>query len=167
MLTGKQRAFLRGIANKVDSTFQIGKSGVGDATIELINEALEKHEIVKVHVLENSLCDTREVCHEVSTATGAQEVQVIGSRFVLYKQSKENKRIDLNALVVNPAPKKDKSKKNVKPLYKAKKVRAKQIEKENSYTPEFRGTRRAAANKTGGTKRRTGGFRSRKSEILI
>ena len=105
MITSKQRAFLRGLANNKNSTFQIGKGGVSDAQIELINAALEKHEIVKIHVLENALVDARSVCNEVSALTGAEQVQVIGSRFVLYKESKENKTIDLKNLKIIEKPK--------------------------------------------------------------
>ncbi len=105
MITSKQRAFLRGLANNKNSTFQIGKGGVNDTQIELINAALEKHEIVKIHVLENALADARSVCDEVSALTGAEQVQVIGSRFVLYKESKENKTIDLKNLKIIEKPK--------------------------------------------------------------
>ena len=123
MITSKQRAFLRGLANNKNSTFQIGKGGISDAQIELINNALEKHEIVKIHVLENALADARSVCDEVSALTGAEQVQVIGSRFVLYKESKENKTIDLKNLKIiekqkpvqkKPAPKKEAPQKWVK-----------------------------------------------------
>ncbi len=107
MITSKQRAFLRGLANSKKSTFQIGKGGVSDVQIDLINQALEKHEIVKIHLLENALADVKEICHEVSALTKAEEVQVIGSRFVLYKQSRENKTIDLKNLKVIEKPKKD------------------------------------------------------------
>ncbi len=106
MITSKQRAFLRGLANGKNSTFQIGKGGVSDAQIKLISDALEKHEIVKIHVLENALVDARTVCDEVSALTGAEQVQVIGSRFVLYRQSKENKTIDLKNLKIIEKPKK-------------------------------------------------------------
>ncbi len=142
MITSKQRAFLRGLANKKNSTFQIGKGGVSDTQINLINEALEKHEIVKIHVLENALVDARTVCHEVSALTGAEEVQVIGSRFVLYKQSKENKTIDLKNLriieKVKQAPK----------TVSAKKDFAKGGFKERKFSPKFKNGGKFADNKT-------------------
>ena len=120
MITSKERAFLRSIANKIDSTVQIGKGGIGENTISLVRDILEKKELVKIHVLENSFADVKDVCHELSSIINAEEVQVIGSKFVLYKESRENKRINLKTLTVKSEEKKD-NKKEVKPLYKAKK----------------------------------------------
>lgn len=128
MITSKQRAFLRSLANKIDSTVQVGKGGINENMIKQVLDTLEKHELIKVHVLENAFSDTRDVCHELSEAVGAEEVQVIGSKFVLYKESSKNKKIDIIKLVV----KEDKPrevKKSVKPLYKAKANLAKERKK--------------------------------------
>lgn len=95
MLTSKQRAYLRSLSNKLEPIFQVGKGGVNDNQLKQIDEALEKRELVKVHVLENALLDTRSVCNEVADALGAEPVQVIGKKFIIYKESRENKRIDL------------------------------------------------------------------------
>lgn len=95
MLTSKQRAFLRGLANSENAIMQVGKGGINDNLIKTVNDALEKREIVKIHVLENSLMSTREVCTEICELTGAEPVQVIGSKFVIYKESKDNKTIVL------------------------------------------------------------------------
>jgi RNA-binding protein len=95
MLSSKQRAYLRGLANNIPAIFQIGKGGIGDNLVNQVNDALEARELVKVHVLNNSLMDTREACNELAQATGAESVQVIGNKFVLYKESKENKTIEL------------------------------------------------------------------------
>lgn len=101
MLTSKQRAFLKGLSNNVNTMFQVGKGGLSDNQIHEIEILLEKHELVKIHVLENALVDPRTVCDEVvSRIDGCEGVFVIGKRFVIYKQSKENKRIDLNKLCV-------------------------------------------------------------------
>ena len=127
MISSKQRAFLRGLANKTDATVQVGKGGISENLVTLVNDLLEKNELVKVHVLENSLSDTADVCHELSAATNAEEVQVIGSKFVLYKESRENKKIDLKNLIVKVAEKKPK--KQVKPLYKAKEAARKERKK--------------------------------------
>ena len=97
MITSKERAFLRSLANKIDATVQVGKGGINENMIALIRDILEKKELVKVHVLENSFSDVRDVCHELSSIINAEEVQVIGSKFVLYKESRENKRINLKA----------------------------------------------------------------------
>ncbi len=95
MLTGKQRSFLRALANDVEPIFQIGKGGLNDNMITQFNDALEARELVKVSVLKNSLDDTRELCNEAAKLTGADIVQVIGKKFVLYKESTKNKVIDL------------------------------------------------------------------------
>lgn len=95
MLTSKQRAYLRSLSNKLEPIFQVGKGGVNDNQLKQIDDALEKRELVKVHVLENALLDTRAVCNEVADALGAEPVQVIGKKFIIYKESRENKRIDL------------------------------------------------------------------------
>ncbi|HOV27157.1 MAG TPA: ribosome assembly RNA-binding protein YhbY [Pseudobacteroides sp.] len=95
MLTGKQRSFLRALANDIEPIFQIGKGGLNDNMIVQFNEALEARELVKVSVLKNSLEDTRELCNEAARLTGADVVQVIGKKFVLYKESTKNKVIDL------------------------------------------------------------------------
>ena len=123
MITGKQRAFLRGLANKIDATVQVGKGGINENMVALVSDSLEKHELVKVHVLENCMSDVTSVCHELSELTKAEEVQVIGSKFVLYRESAENKKIDLKNLVLKAEKK---PKKEVKPLYKAKEAARKE-----------------------------------------
>lgn len=95
MLTGKQRSYLRGLANNINPIFQIGKGGVNENTIKQFNDALEARELVKATVLKNALAETRDVCEEIAKATGAEIVQIIGNKFVLYKESKENKVIEL------------------------------------------------------------------------
>ena len=95
MLNGKQRAYLRSLSNKIEPIFQIGKGGINDNQLNQIKDALEKRELVKIHVLENSLLDTRSVCDEVAHLLGAEPVQAIGKKFIIYKESKENKTIDL------------------------------------------------------------------------
>jgi len=95
MLTGKQRSFLRALANDIEPIFQIGKGGLNDNMITQFNDALEARELVKVSVLKNSLEDARELCNEAARLTGADVVQVIGKKFVLYKESTKNKVIDL------------------------------------------------------------------------
>ncbi len=95
MITSKERAYLRSLSNKLNAIFQIGKGGVNDNQLKQIDDALERHELVKVHVLENSMLDTRAVCDEVASILGAEPVQVIGKKFILYKESKDYKTIDL------------------------------------------------------------------------
>lgn len=95
MLTGKQRSYLRSLANNIEPIFQVGKGGISDNMVKQFNDALEARELIKATVLKNSLADTREICDEMSRLTGAEIVQVIGNKFVLYKESKEDKTIML------------------------------------------------------------------------
>ena len=95
MLNSRQRAQLRSIANSYDTIFQIGKGGINDALIKQIDEALEKRELIKIRTLETSPETSREAADNVAEAVTADVVQVIGSRFVLYRESKDNKQIRL------------------------------------------------------------------------
>lgn len=93
MLNGKQRGYLRGLANTLDPIFQIGKGGISENVIRQFDDALEARELVKATVLKNALEDTRAICEEIARQTGAEVVQVIGSRFVLYRESEKDKVI--------------------------------------------------------------------------
>ncbi|UFT97844.1 ribosome assembly RNA-binding protein YhbY [Radiobacillus kanasensis] len=95
MLTGKQKRFLRAEAHHLNPIFQVGKDGVNENMIKQIDEALEKRELIKVTVLQNCLEDKDEVAEAISEGTGANVAQVIGNTIVLYKESKENKTIQL------------------------------------------------------------------------
>ena len=96
-LTSKQRAQLRGIANTLDTIVIIGKDGVTENLVKQANDALEAREIIKCRVLENSLLTAREACDELSRLTRSEQVQVIGSKFVLYRQhyDKSKRKIEL------------------------------------------------------------------------
>ena len=96
-LTSKQRAQLRGIANTLDTIVIIGKDGITDNLVKQANDALEAREIIKCRVLENSLLTAREACDELSRLTRSEQVQVIGSKFVLYRQhyDKSKRKIEL------------------------------------------------------------------------
>ena len=95
MLTGKQRSYLRSLANIIPPIFQVGKGGVNENMIKQFNDALEARELIKATVLKNSLSDVKEICEEISDATDSEIVLIIGSKFVLYKESKNNKVIEL------------------------------------------------------------------------
>lgn len=95
MLTSKQRSYLRGLANKIDPIFQIGKEGVYEENIKEIEKALNARELIKVAVLKNSLVDAREACDVICEACGADGVQVIGNKFVIYKRNEEKPKIEL------------------------------------------------------------------------
>ena len=94
-MTGKQRAYLRGLANKIPAKYQIGKNGIDYNFLSLLRDALEKNELIKIHVLENSMEDPRSACGQLCETLDAHPVQVIGKKFVIYKESKENKTIKL------------------------------------------------------------------------
>lgn len=95
MLTSKQRAQLKGIAAGLDTVVQIGKGGITENVINQVSGALKAREIIKGRVLENSLLTAREACDALSEACGAEQVQVIGSKFVLYKKNPKEPKITL------------------------------------------------------------------------
>lgn len=95
MLTGKQKRFLRSEAHHVDPIFQVGKGGVNEAMLIQIAEALEKRELVKISILQNNEDDKHEVAEKLSKGTKSELVQLIGSTVILYKQSVNNRRIEL------------------------------------------------------------------------
>lgn len=96
-LTSKQRAQLRGIANTIDTIVHIGKDGINDNLIKQASDALEAREIIKCKVLENSMLTAREACGQLAKLTRSEEVQVIGTKFVLYRQhyDKSKRKIEL------------------------------------------------------------------------
>lgn len=91
MITGKQRAYLRKMAHTLEPIFQIGKEGLTDAFIDGVDKALAKREMLKVHILETALLDTRETCDEVARRLHAEPVQAIGNKFIIYRRSDEEK----------------------------------------------------------------------------
>ena len=95
MLNSRQRAQLRGMANSYETIFQIGKGGINEQLIKQVDEALEARELIKLRTLENSHETSRTAADEIANQVGADVVQVIGSRFILYRESKDNKTIKL------------------------------------------------------------------------
>ena len=97
MLTSKQRAYLRGLANRLDATHQVGKGGVSPELVVAIDEALEKRELVKVSVLQNAELGAAQAAETLGGRTRSQVVQTIGGKLVLYRQAKDEKhrRIEL------------------------------------------------------------------------
>ena len=93
MLTSKDRAALRKIANSLATILQVGKGGIGEQVIKQANDALEAREIIKGKVLENAPAFAREVAEELASATNSDVVQVIGTKFVLYRKNKKNPKI--------------------------------------------------------------------------
>lgn len=95
MITTKQRAYLKSIATSLQPAFQIGKGGVNDAQVAQIDDYLRVHEIIKIKVLDNSLYTAREASEEIAEKIGAEVVQVIGSKAVIYKANPEKPVIKL------------------------------------------------------------------------
>ncbi|MBQ4370118.1 MAG: YhbY family RNA-binding protein [Oscillospiraceae bacterium] len=91
MLTTKQRARLRGLANKEDTIVHIGKGGITENIVAQAGDALKARELIKCRVLENCMLTAREACDALCAATGAEGVQVIGTRFVIYKKNPDKK----------------------------------------------------------------------------
>lgn len=98
-LTSKQRAQLRGLANSIDTILQVGKDGLGENLIKQADDALEARELIKGRVLDNNIeYDARTAAEELAVATRSEVVQVIGSKFVLYRETHskpKEKRIQL------------------------------------------------------------------------
>ncbi len=97
-LTSKQRAQLRGLANSIDTILHVGKDGIGANLIKQADDALEARELIKGRVLENCLLSPREAADALAQATRSQVVQVIGTKFVLYREThsrEKDKRIKL------------------------------------------------------------------------
>ncbi len=94
-MTSKQRAYLKGLAMKMNPIFQIGKSSVTPELTAAIDEALEARELIKLSVLKNCFDDPREIGELIAERTRSEVVQVIGKKIVLYRESKDKKQIQL------------------------------------------------------------------------
>ena len=94
-MTSKQRAYLKVLAMKLDPVFNVGKSSITPEFTSAIAEVLETRELIKISVLKNCLDEPREIAEVLAERTHSQVVQVIGKKIVLYKESKDNKKIEL------------------------------------------------------------------------
>ena len=97
MITSKQRAYLRGLANTENAIFQIGKSGITDEILRELDTVLEKRELIKITVLETSFMTTRGACEAICEEICAEPVQCIGNKVVIYRmaRNKDNRKIKL------------------------------------------------------------------------
>ena len=95
MLNRKQRAYLRGLSNNLDTIFQIGKGGISEETCLQISNSLEARELIKCRVLENSGYTAKEAASEIADAISCDVVSCVGSKFVLYRESVKKKKIEL------------------------------------------------------------------------
>lgn len=89
-MTSKQRAYLKSKAMTIDPIFQVGKQSVTTELIGAIAEAVEKRELIKLHVLKNCLDDPKEIANVIAERTQSEVVQVIGKKIVLFKQKKKD-----------------------------------------------------------------------------
>ena len=103
-ITSKQRAQLRGMAMSIDTIIQIGKGGITESVVDSVSAALKARELVKGKVLENSMLTAREACDELCEKCRAEGVQVIGTKFVLYRESHSKPR-EKRIQLVKPAKK--------------------------------------------------------------
>ncbi len=94
-MTSKQRAYLKSLAATMDPVYRIGKSSISPEITEGINEVLEARELIKISVLNNCADDPREIANVLAGRTRSEIVQVIGSKIVLYRESKKHKKIQL------------------------------------------------------------------------
>jgi len=95
MITSKQRAALRSMSNDMPSIIQVGKGGISENLLKTVSDALEARELIKLCVLDNSDYSARTAADELSEELGADVVSVVGKKFVLYRESVNNKRIEL------------------------------------------------------------------------
>ena len=94
-MTSKQRAYLRSIANTIEPIFQVGKGGVSNVLLKQLDNALEARELIKLNVWDNNMIEAKQAASILADRTGAEVVQVIGNRFILFRQSKKKPVIEL------------------------------------------------------------------------
>ncbi len=89
MLSGKQKRYLRSIAQTQRALFQIGKDGLSDNLIHTVDDALEARELVKIKMLRTVSEDHEEIAFDLARLTHSEIVQTIGNTFVLYRRSRD------------------------------------------------------------------------------
>ena len=94
-MTSKQRSYLKSLASNIDPIFQIGKSSLTPEVTDAVAEAFNTRELIKIAVLKNCMDEPKSLAEVLAERTKSQVVQVIGKKIVLYKESKEHKKIIL------------------------------------------------------------------------
>ena len=94
-MTSKQRAYLRGLANKIDAIFQIGKNGINDNLIKQLDDALEARELIKITTLETAPDSAKNLSFEIAEKTNSIVIQVIGNKITLFRQKEKDSKIEL------------------------------------------------------------------------
>ena len=100
-MTSKQRAYLKGLAMTMDPILQIGKSSLTPENTASVAEALEARELIKINVLQNCMDDPRQIAEMLAERTKSQVVQVIGTKFVLYRPTHKKDKKDKIVLVTD------------------------------------------------------------------
>lgn len=95
-LSSKNIKQLKKESHHLNPIFQVGKNGVTDNFIEQINEVLEKRELIKISVLQNCLEDKDDISEEISKSTNSNIVSIIGNTIIIYRESRNNKQIELS-----------------------------------------------------------------------
>ncbi len=95
MLTSKQRAFLRSLATDIDTIVYVGKGGMSGQIIKQADDAMTARELIKGKVLETADITPREAAEHIAAETQCDVVQVIGSKFVLFRRNPEAPKIEL------------------------------------------------------------------------
>ena len=93
-MTSKERAYLRSLANSIDTIFQVGKSGISHNLIKQLSDALEARELIKISVLESAPDSARDLGNEIAEATNSTLVQVVGNKITLFRQRKKDSKIE-------------------------------------------------------------------------
>ena len=91
MLTGKQKRYLRSLAETQPAIFQIGKEALSDNPIDTVDKALEARELIKIRILKTAPEDTKELAFDLAMNTRSEIVQIIGRTLILYRRSREHK----------------------------------------------------------------------------
>ena len=94
-MTSKQRAYLRGLANKIEAIFQIGKNGINDNLIKQLDDVLEARELIKITTLETAPDSAKNLSFEIAERTSSIVVQVIGNKITLFRQRKKDSKNEL------------------------------------------------------------------------
>jgi len=94
ILKGKQRSYLKSLANNIEPILQIGKNGLTEDVLKSMDEALEARELIKINLLNNSLLDTKETALEICSELDAEYVQSLGNKIVIFRES-EDKIIEI------------------------------------------------------------------------
>lgn len=95
MITSKQRAYLRGLAQNLDPIFQVGKNGVTENQVKQLIDALEAREIIKITLLDTTPSDKQSIADEIALRTSSEIVQMIGKKLTIYKPASKDPKIVL------------------------------------------------------------------------